>query len=359
MKERRSTRRKVIPLLLPLLVGMAGQATADEPSPSTQSIRDLKLHWANRIQVSGAVEVDANHQNNGVGSDVAVSTVELAMDARINDWTNAHVLLLHEEGSGSTIEVDEATITIGNPEQSLLYMTAGKMVVPFGDFSTQLLSDPLTLELAETSETALQVGFKNGPWSGSVYLFNGASKKTDKDQLDQWGANIGYKIETNGVDMAFGIGYINAMENSGSLSELLTAGKVQDYVAGWSTHAAFAMGPYSLTGEYISALESFDQTALAWENQEARPQAWSAELGYAFNLMGREASAIIGYQGTKEAAHADLKLPESRLLGGTSITLEENTTLGFEFHHDEGYSTAKEPDGTDNNSATVRLAISF
>ena len=345
-------KKTVIPLVLPFLVGAIGHAIgADFLS---DSVDEPKLQWANRIKMGGTVEVDANYENHA-GSSLSVGTLELTMDARINDWTEARVVLLHEEGADQDVMVDEATITVGNPESTPLYVTAGKMAVPFGNFSTQLLSDPLTLELAETKRNALLIGFEREGWKGSSYMFDGESQRVGKgNRLDQYGVSLGYAMEMDDMALDVGIAYINAMENSDGVSDALVERLevMPGYIGGLSTHAIFSVGPYSLVGEYISALDDFDSQGV----RGVKPQAWNSEFGYSFGFLEREASLALGYQGTRDAHF--LELPEERLSGGVSVALEENTSLGFEFYHDEGYSS-DDQEGVDTDSATVRLAVSF
>ena len=71
-----------------------------------------------------------------------------------------------------SIVVDGAVITLGNTEKNPVYLAAGKMAVPFGNYETQMISDPLTLEIGETAEDALQLGVEAGGFYGSVYAFN-------------------------------------------------------------------------------------------------------------------------------------------------------------------------------------------
>ena len=349
-------KRHVALWALPFVLGAVGQAIGAPPPMEPTS--EPALHWANRIRVGGTIEVDLNHQNNGVGGTLQVGTVELTMDAKLSGWSHAHVLLLHEADAAETVTVDEANITLGNTNYSPLQVTAGRMALPFGSFETQMLSDPLTLTLAETKETALQIGFDRNGWHGSGYLFDGNSRETgESERALQFGFDLGYAMQTDVMRMAWGVGYINAMENSDTLSDQLKLGETEggtiaSYVGGFSTYAGLTVGPYTLIGEYIVALDDFEgsDTSSSWQGSDT--QAWNAELGYAFGFLGREANVAVGYQGTKGASGlADL--PETRYLGTASVTLEESTTLGFEYYHDEGYAT------TDTDSATLRLAVSF
>jgi len=61
------------------------------------------------------------------------------------------------------------TITLGNMEMFPVYLTAGKMYVPFGNFESNMIQDPVTLEIGETRESAGQVGFEHSGFYGSAY----------------------------------------------------------------------------------------------------------------------------------------------------------------------------------------------
>jgi len=102
------------------------------------------------VSFSGAVEVEAGFENGYEDentSDITLATVELGLEAKISEWARANVVLLWEEDDTEQVEVDEGTITLGNAERSPLYLTAGKFVVPFGAYETNMISDPLTLEI--------------------------------------------------------------------------------------------------------------------------------------------------------------------------------------------------------------------
>ena len=94
-------------------------------------IDKLKI-LSDRVSLSGLIEVEANVGDNFKGddeSDVALATVELGIDAQINEWVSGHILLLWEEDDTEPIDVDEGTITIGNTEKSPVYLTAGKLCI--------------------------------------------------------------------------------------------------------------------------------------------------------------------------------------------------------------------------------------
>lgn len=341
-----------------------------ETSPTANS-GDVELKWTDRINISGVVEVAASYENdveNVESSDVSLATVELSIDAHVNDWVVANVVLLYEEGD-TPLDVDGATITLGNDKHSPGYLTVGRMAVPFGNFSSNMLSDPVTLEMAETVESTVQLGYNRDGWSGSIYLFNGASDEVDgESHIDQFGANLSYARESDTLSYDLGISYINSMEDSDGITETLTGleedggkemdmGDMNSHVAGFGAYAVIGLGAFSLTGEYITALDRFVETELAWDNQGAKPSSWNAELGYGFELMGKEAQLAVALQGTSESF--ELGAPERRYLGGLSVTILENTALSFELRRDENYDDMD--DSTDENSdaATLQLAVEF
>ena len=325
--------------------------------------------WVDRINLGGVVEVEAGTTSNADGdyatrgddgSAVTLATVELSMEAAINELVNAHIVLLHEDGGGTPLDVDNATMTIGNLEKFPVYLTVGRMAVPFGNFNSHMVSDPLTLAMGETLESAMQVGFEAHGFNGSVYLFNGDANRTGKDDLlDQFGANLGYSMEKNGLNLEAGISYINSIDDSDGVwgTVMANSATVVDNISGLGVHGTVGYRGFSLIGEYVGATESFSPAELAWKNEGAQPMSWNTELGYTLDLMGKESTVAIGVQGTDEAQA--LGLPENRYLIAASVGIFDKTQLSFEWFYDKDY--AANGGGSDNhaNAATAQLAVEF
>lgn len=141
-----------------------------------QSLAVAEESWADRITLSGVAEAEISVNGNDE-SDMVVATIELGVDAQVNEWVNVHLRMLYEEDETASLGVDEGIITLGNAEQSSFSVAVGRMYLPFGVYDTNLLSDPLTLELGETSETAAQVMFEQGPLTASLFVYNGDTKE--------------------------------------------------------------------------------------------------------------------------------------------------------------------------------------
>lgn len=337
--------------------------------------------WEKRISLSGTIEFEAGYENTDFedptledesSSDLSLAKVELGVDAKIAKHVNGHVLFLYEDGED--ISVDEGYIFLDGEDVLPLYLKAGELYVPFGNFESYMISDPLTLDLGETRKAALEIGFKYNGFHGSLYAFNGdIDKDGDESHIDNFGASAGYIFKNDRFSLDVGVDWINNIVDSNGYSdgvdkenehaaELGFAFAFRDYVPGIGTHAVFSFGPVTLIGEYISMLEKPEwnitdivpgsMAALGLNPIEAgeKVAAWNIELGYGCSLGGKEATFAIGVQGTKNGEEF---LPEKRYIGAMSIGIFEGTSLALEYCRNE-YETKDKAD-----ILTAQLAIEF
>lgn len=337
-----------------------------------QAGADSAPTWYRNIEIAGLIEVEASYLSPYEGdseSDIVLATAELGIRSQVNDWVEAGISFLYEQNE-TDLEVDTAYLTLGNADASPLFLTAGQVYVPFGVYETNLVSDPLTLNIGEARETALQLGFEQSGFSGSLYVFNGDNKVKGKDRVEGWGANLGFGQESDDLSWSVGAGYINDLGDSDTLHESINDNRVAgaeidpdlsidptDRTGGWTLNAAASFGPFSLIGEYLSATDRFDPASLDFKDRGARPSAWNIEAGYSFSLLGRESVAAVAYQGTREALA--LELPKERWLLGWSIEIFDRTSLGLEWARDRDYSARDGGTGKSADTFTAQLAVEF
>ncbi|MFW6052906.1 MAG: LbtU family siderophore porin, partial [Desulfosalsimonas sp.] len=252
-----------------LTAGWSATTTAEELSNSelTRKLRELEQNqdnsrgspvWMDRLEVSGLLEAEAGYESidyndpaeeDEDASDVALATMELGVDAVVNDYVSGHVLFLWEEDDTEPVDLDEGFITLTGGANRPAYMSAGKMYVPFGNFETHMISDPLTLELGEARESAIQAGLEMNGFYGSVYLFNGDADEFDKDShIDNYGANAGFVMESEKFSLDIGASYINNITDADSWEgyiddEIEEDAALDDYVGGLGAHAIMSTGP--------------------------------------------------------------------------------------------------------------------
>jgi len=324
--------------------------------------------WTKRITMSGVVEVEAGFSTadpvdgeSTDDSDIAVATVEVGIGAKIVDHVSGDILFLYEDGED--IAVDEAFITLDGEDVIPLYLRAGELYVPFGNFESHMISDPLTLEIAETREAALQVGTETGGFYGSAFMFNGDVNESDADDdhIDNFGANAGFGMESEIFQFDVGVSYINnlidadgwegAIEDINSELEEGEEFALNEYVGGVGAYAIIGVGPVTFIGEYVTALDDVKWVdADANLTNEDQIAAWNAEIGFGFAIGAKEATLAVAYQGTDNAQN---RLPETRYLGTFGVSVFENTTLALEYLMDE-YENDDEA-----TALTAQLAIEF
>ena len=310
----------------------------------------VKGQWFDAIEVSGAVEVEASYVDAEMAdseSDIAAATVELAIAGDLNDTTSAEIVLLYEDGD-SELDVDVAQFSYTLPN-SALTLTAGQLYVPFGTYETALVSDPLTLELGETRETVLSLGFDQGGWLSSFYIFNGDNSEGGDNSIDNWGANIGYVNEV----VALGLAYINDIGDSDALQETLESNEVVEYTAGVSVNASVSFGASTIIAEYTAASDAFAADVLGG----AKPSATNLELNHVLPIAGKEGVLAFAYQTTDESLA--LELPENRILLGLGVDINDHFSVAAELSRDEDYAVQDGGSGTTTNALVIQLAAGF
>lgn len=279
----------------------------------------------NQTEISGLIEVEAgfNNADSGDTSDISLATVELGIDHAVNDKVDGHLLFLYEEGENNdNIAVDEAIITLHMNDK--VDVAAGRMYVPFGNYETMMVSDPLTLEIGETQEEAVQVAFANSGISGSAYIF-----KDDEDQsnkIDDFGMNLGYESDT----FAAGISYITDVNDKSDAN---------NKASGFGIHALGSIGSATVIAEHIKV-----DTTTAGEE----PKATNLEVGFD---IGGDRTVALAVQNTDDAASLDI--PEKSVGIAYSMPVYENAAFAAEYMKNDNY------DGTDGSVITLQLAYEF
>lgn len=338
-----------LPLTSAICLGIASQAAAADQ-------QELRFPT---VDLGGAVEVEAFQASPYVGSDesdIVLATAAVGLEALLNEWIRAEISALYEEND-TPLEIDTASVMLGTAE-GLWSLRAGQFYVPFGVYETAMVSDPLTLELGETRETAISADIGQGGFSAGVYAFNGDLES--ENRINGLGATAGYAGTIGAAGVGLSAGYMNSLGESDGLEETVaaaTGGGDSDKVGAWTAGAAIGIGDVLLIGEYLAATHAFDATEIAYNGAGAQPSAWNVEASYGFDLVGRPASAGISYQGTGEAVA--LGLPESRILAALSVEIFPYTSLGFEYARDEDYGVADGGTGKSAGTFLTQLAVEF
>lgn len=306
--------------------------------------------WSDRIQISGLIEVEAAYVDPDDGdeeSDVDLAAVELAVDATIVDHVDGHVLFKYEDDD---VFVDEGFITLSGTEAFPVYLVAGRLYVPFGNYDTHFVTDPNTLVLGETNEGAVVVGYTIGDdlVDLSVGAFNGKINETgDDDHVDGFvGSMTAQPLE----GLTLGASYISNLASSDAFSEAFQVDEVADLVAGWSAFATFEfLDRFKLIGEYVAALDQYDAgDVYEGDTRDREPSAWNLEFGV---MVVDAVELAVRCGGSDDGGDF---LPETQYGGVVNWGFFDSTNLALEYLHDE-----YEDDGDEVDTITAQLAIEF
>ncbi len=323
--------------------------------------------WADKITLSGVIEAEAGYEDydyNDPGeqdedsSDIALATVELGIDVDIIKHVKGHVLFLWEEDDTEPVNVDEGFITLDGEDVVPLYLNVGKLYVPFGNFESHFISDPLTLELGETRESALTVGCVN-EWMGfSVSAFNGDIDEIGKDNhIESYVASASFSVPEELISnfgIKAGVSYISNIADTDGLGDTITedAGGnkyIKDYVGGFNAFLSISfMDKLFLECGYLGALDEFEAGELSFDGgNKFQPKTWNFELAYAAT---DRLEVAVKYEGGDDLGDF---LPEDQYGAAVTYGLFENTSLAFEYLHGEFENDDQ------RDLITTQLAIEF
>ena len=313
--------------------------------------------WYNRVEIGGAIELEAVHESPYEGdstSDAAVGTAELVIAAAVNDSVSGEVVVKEDDG----IQLDAATVTFASPDDPFS-VTGGLQGLPFGVYDTNLVSDPLTKELGEAGEVSLVLNVEADRFHWSVFAFDGDNRPDGHQRVEGFGAALGFAVEGQDTEFGADVSWINDIGDSDGLQDLIADNLGEDvvyadHVSGMSVSAGGRFGQASVLLEYVAALDEFEAGEVGFEDRGAQPSAWMFEVAYDFTLLDRDATIALGYQ-TSDEAFA-LELPESRVLAGVSVGVAENVGLALEWARSDDYGI--EVGGTGQTADTVTTVLS-
>ena len=327
---------------------------------------DLLGKWADKIHPSACIEVEAfyedynSHEEKDTNtSDLALATVEIGFDVDIAKHVTGRLFFLWEEEGD--IEVDEGVITIDGADVMPLYVDFGKMYLPFGRFESHFISDPLTLELGETNESAVVAGFRNDLLELSVGAFNGDIDETGErnHHIDNYLASACFTLPETAVpdlNLTAGISWISNIADSDGLQDAAEeaaeeAGMepeeatIKNHIDGFNTFLMVSfLDRFFFNAEYVGALENIE---IVGEDESCKPEAWTIELACDVN---DSLNLAVCYEGSDDCYEF---LPRKQFGGVASYELFENTSVALEYL----YGTFENKDK--RHLMTTMLAIEF
>jgi hypothetical protein len=324
---------------------------------------------AMELEIGGHAMVTASHLDadersgdSSTISDLNVNSLELGM--RFSPLRQADVnvvwLLEEEPGGGRPDDgfvVDQAFITLsGNGrmlaetgdrdgfDDSPWYMQAGKMYLPFSTFfeyhTFDVISEPETLQLGETLETSVLLGYSTDTFNvfGAVFGGRGVHGNAnpaadgDDDELNDFLLGGSVDLDQGTVALSWmsnlnnSIGLVDTFEELADDEDPAFAS--EDEVGGLNVYGGVDLGPARLQISYVTALD--DYTVGSWAGN--RPSALWGELTFGGLAVGGRELAVTGVYGQTDewAGHA-----ESTYGVVVDTALADGITLAAQYLHRE------------------------
>lgn len=308
------------------------------------------------VTLSGLLEVEGSATrlrlgggSNDSASDLTLATAQLGLDARVNEQVAANLTMLYEEGGEP--DVDEAFVRL---EQGHWQLRAGRVYLPFGAFHSHFISDPLTLALGETRQTAVELGYSQGMVQVNVFAFSGNEGRPGReDHINDGGLSLAV---TPAEGLEFGVGVLSDLAESNA--ELLGGNGYIRRAAGWSAYAHVQQGRLRLEAEILAAAHAYDAGDLDadTDGHGDKPQAWNLEASWELTSELEVAARCAGSRGLVEAPRRQYGLD-------LSWSPWENVTTSLEYLR-QRYAAALAPVSRtraveDSDQLTVQLALAF
>jgi hypothetical protein len=333
----------------------------------------VKEPYHSHLLLSGLVEANVGYLDRtgipGVHSATDIDLSSISLDAFIlgpSDWLLGFIEFNYVDlapandvfggtsqyrVADSRVAINKAFVTIGNFTQSPFYGSFGQFYVPFGAYSSVMVSTPLTNMLTRTKARSILVGFQQqeeNAFYGAAYIFRGDSRLTSTLNINNGGINLGYKFKTESVHGKVGGGVIaniadsSGMQYSGGFqnNELLV-----HRVPGYNLRGVLSLGSHlDLIGEYVGASTSFNPNNLSYNGRGAKPWAYDVEAAYSLEIFKDKPSAIgVGYAQSGEALA--LGLPLNRVSLVMNASLWRNTLQSLEVRRDLEYPSSNTASG--------------
>ncbi len=299
------------------------------PSP----LRLQSLDWGLLLEVEGAYAKTGNTSE----SDLILATVEFAADAQVNDWLSGRIALLYEEDVTEENNLDEAVINVGR----VFYAEVGKFYLPFGNFETAFVSDPLTLELAEINKSSVAVGYAGACFGLCAGAFKGDDEATVADLYAAAGVSVGAALQ-------FGTYWVSELMETDGLVDLND--DLDQKEGGAGAYVNLRLGPVACNAEYVSALGSYDIAGVAYT-----PMAYNfeASVGFAEKWMaGAKVEGSEDFYTEFDGSVLSGKFHGRGYGAVVSYGFHENATVSVEYLRLQELAN-----GVDGDLATVQLAF--
>jgi hypothetical protein len=302
--------------------------------------------------------------NNQTDKGITLSRAELDVNSFVGPWALGFLSLSYSNAPSSSgsrepvssVYLKRGFITLGNLQEAPVYFTIGETYVPFGKFSSLMLSTPVTESMARIRDTAATIGYSDNGLYAQLSSFPGDRTSGSHSVFKQVAANLGYGQSISGGKFDLGTGWVSNLADSQGMQGTgnATANQFSGFsgnnntgavpvlnalrhdVRSMDVHGTLSYNPWTFVAEYVFATDAFNSNDLSFNGRGAKVSAMHFETDYTFNLMGKALTAGVSYGQTKQALA--LNLPRYSWTFDLQSSLFEHTVETIEYRHDKDFS---------------------
>jgi hypothetical protein len=276
---------------------------------------------APNLTLAPLAEFDLSHETREPsadkrGGDGALS-MQLAFEFAPLDSAKAEIIYeLNVTGTETSHLIEEAMVSF---EWSAAELELGLTNVPFGIYFSHFSSGPL-LEFGETRAPSAALTVEpGGATRAAGYIYRGRARRADNGGMWDWGL----AAETEPLPgLRFGLAYQSDLADAEGRPLRDYDDRYARRVGGFNAHAQVIRGRFSLTAEWLTATDAFQELDV----DRNRPSAWNIEAAM---RTGADTAAALRVEGSRELDDA----PRRRLGVAFSWRLTEQATLTVEYLH--------------------------
>jgi len=329
------------------------------------------------VELSGAINAQAFYGRPFSGAktgDIDLTSVELDTNITLTSWVSGFLAFVYDNApptpprvtrtTNSRIFLDKGFVTVGNLDKTPFYVTIGQLFVPFGQFATNMVSNPLPKLFGRTKARPIIFGYQDREGEGfyaQTYIAKGDARNGG-GRNNEFGGNIGYDLNRGDYSATFDVGMINNIANADGMQSSGAGGftgfgassaaeRLNKTVPGFDAFVNLAYHKWSMLAEYVGATTEFSRRDLTYNGSGARPQGVNVEAAYKFPLFKAPSSFALGYGHTWEALA--FNLPRNRFAATLNSTIWRDTLTSLEYRHDTTYNKGDTAMGRGTTGALV------
>lgn len=286
---------------------------------------------------------------------------ELDLAAVLNKNVEAYMAIVYNAAppsrggprvTNSALNLNMGFVNIGNLDKSPFYGTFGQLYVPFGRYSTAMVSATLPMMLTRIKSRPFILGYKSQADSGTGFFaaIYGYRGDTSSANTGVGGANVGYISNVWQTTTEIGASFVSSIDDAsgfqntgaqayttfGGFGSLTNGNESVSKVPAAGVHVSTSFDRYNVTAEWVTTTQVFSPTDLSFNGHGAQPSAFQLEGGMTFESFARPSSVAGSWQWSQQSLA--LNLPYQRAVFVYNISIWKDTVESLEYRHDWDYS---------------------